>query len=57
LDADDIVQDAVLRAYQAFDSVRGENVKPWLLGRLMKAFTTAMLFTDAMIASPGGAMA
>jgi RNA polymerase sigma-70 factor (ECF subfamily) len=30
-EADDIVQDAMLRAFKAFDSFRGENVKPWLL--------------------------
>jgi RNA polymerase sigma-70 factor (ECF subfamily) len=42
LDADDIVQDAVLRAYQAFDSVRGENVKPWLLTIVRNCFLTAV---------------
>ena len=30
-DADDVVQDAMLRAFKAFDGVRGENVRPWLL--------------------------
>src|SRR5262249_49797816 len=30
-DADDVVQEAMLRAYRAFDSVRGSDVKPWLL--------------------------
>ena len=30
-DADDIVQEAMLRAYRAFDGVRGNEVKPWLL--------------------------
>jgi RNA polymerase sigma-70 factor (ECF subfamily) len=30
-DADDIVQDAMLRAFRAFDGFRGDNVKPWLL--------------------------
>ncbi len=30
-DADDIVQDAMLRAFRGFDSFRGENVRPWLL--------------------------
>jgi RNA polymerase sigma factor (sigma-70 family) len=42
LDADDIVQDAVLRAYLAFDSVRGENVKPWLLTIVRNCFLTAV---------------
>ena len=41
LDADDIVQDAVLRAYQSFDSVRGEDVKPWLLTIVRNCFFTA----------------
>ena len=30
-EADDIVQEAMLRAYRSFDGFRGEAVKPWLL--------------------------
>ncbi len=30
-DADDIVQDAMLRAFRAFDGFRGDNVRGWLL--------------------------
>jgi len=30
-EADDIVQDAMLRAYRSLDGFRGEAVKPWLL--------------------------
>jgi len=30
-DADDIVQDAMLRAFRGFDSFRGEDAKAWLL--------------------------
>ena len=30
-DADDIVQEAMLRAWRAFDGVRGADIKPWLL--------------------------
>jgi RNA polymerase sigma-70 factor (ECF subfamily) len=30
-DADDVVQDAMLRAYRAFDGVRGDNIRVWLL--------------------------
>jgi RNA polymerase sigma factor (sigma-70 family) len=41
LDADDIVQDAVLRAWRAFDSVRGEDMKPWLLAIVRNCFLTA----------------
>jgi len=30
-DAEDVTQEAILRAYQFFDSFRGENAKAWLL--------------------------
>jgi RNA polymerase sigma factor (sigma-70 family) len=30
-DAEDIVQDAFLRAFSAFESFRGDDAKPWLL--------------------------
>lgn len=30
-DAEDIVQDAMLRAFRSFDGFRGENAKAWLL--------------------------
>jgi RNA polymerase sigma-70 factor, ECF subfamily len=30
-DADDIVQDAMLRAFRGFDGFRGGDVRPWLL--------------------------
>jgi RNA polymerase sigma-70 factor (ECF subfamily) len=30
-DADDIVQDAMLRAFRAFDGFRGEDAKAWIL--------------------------
>jgi RNA polymerase sigma-70 factor (ECF subfamily) len=30
-DAEDVVQEALLRAFRAFDGMRGENVKPWLM--------------------------
>jgi RNA polymerase sigma factor (sigma-70 family) len=30
-DASDVVQEAYLRAYQAFDGMRGDNARPWLL--------------------------
>jgi RNA polymerase sigma-70 factor (ECF subfamily) len=42
LDADDILQDAMLRAYRAFDSVRGEDVKPWLLTIVRNCFLTGV---------------
>jgi RNA polymerase sigma-70 factor (ECF subfamily) len=30
-DAEDIVQDAMLRAFSAFDQLRGDDVRPWLM--------------------------
>src|SRR5690242_18009143 len=30
-DADDIVQEAMLRAFRAFGQFRGDNARPWLL--------------------------
>lgn len=30
-DADDIVQEAMLRAFRAFDGFRGSDIRPWLL--------------------------
>jgi RNA polymerase sigma-70 factor (ECF subfamily) len=30
-DAEDVVQDAYLRAFRAFDALAGEDVRPWLL--------------------------
>ena len=41
LEADDIVQDAMMRAFRAFDSFRGDNVKPWLLSIVRNCFLTA----------------
>src|SRR5271163_2750920 len=42
VDADDVVQEAMLRAYRAFDTVRGEDVKPWLLTIVRNCFLTAV---------------
>jgi RNA polymerase sigma-70 factor (ECF subfamily) len=30
-DAEDVVQEAYLRAFRSFDSFRGEDIRPWLL--------------------------
>ena len=38
--ADDIVQDAFLRAFQSFDRYRGENAKAWLLTIVRNCFLT-----------------
>jgi RNA polymerase sigma-70 factor (ECF subfamily) len=40
-DADDIVQDAILRAYRSFEGFRGEDAKPWLLAIVRNCFFTA----------------
>jgi RNA polymerase sigma-70 factor (ECF subfamily) len=36
-EAEDVVQDAYVRAFRAFDSFRGESVKPWLLAIVRNA--------------------
>jgi RNA polymerase sigma-70 factor (ECF subfamily) len=40
-DAQDLVQEAVLRAYRRFDSLRGTDAKPWLLAIVRNCFATA----------------
>ncbi|HSZ74589.1 MAG TPA: sigma-70 family RNA polymerase sigma factor [Rhizomicrobium sp.] len=39
-DAEDIVQDAMLRAYRAFEGFRGENIRPWLLAIVRNCWRT-----------------
>ena len=41
-DADDIVQDAVLRAYRAFDCLRVSDAKGWLLAIVRNCHATAV---------------
>lgn len=41
LEADDIVQEAMLRAYRAFDTLKGQDVKPWLMAIVRNCFLTA----------------
>jgi RNA polymerase sigma factor (sigma-70 family) len=41
-DADDLVQDAILRAYRGFDSLRGSNVKAWLLTIVRNCHSTSL---------------
>jgi RNA polymerase sigma factor (sigma-70 family) len=41
VEADDIVQDAILRAYRGFDGFRGGDAKPWLLAIVRNCFFTA----------------
>jgi RNA polymerase sigma-70 factor (ECF subfamily) len=42
-DADDIVQDAALRAFRAFDSCRGSDPKAWLLTIVRNCHATAVM--------------
>jgi RNA polymerase sigma factor (sigma-70 family) len=39
-DAEDIVQDAMLRAFRAFDGFRGESFRPWLLAIVRNCWRT-----------------
>ncbi len=39
-DAEDIVQEAYLRAFKFFDSFHGEDGRPWLLGIVRNTFNT-----------------
>lgn len=39
-EADDVVQDAMLRAFRAFDGFRGESVRPWLLAIVRNCWRT-----------------
>jgi len=40
-DAEDIVQEAMLRAWRAFDGFRGGDMKPWLLSIVRNCWRTA----------------
>ena len=41
-DADDLVQEAVLRAFRGFDALRGSDVKAWLLTIVRNCHFTAL---------------
>jgi RNA polymerase sigma factor (sigma-70 family) len=41
-DADDIVQEAILRAFRGFDALRGSDVKAWLLTIVKNCHLTAV---------------
>jgi len=41
-DADDVVQEAILRAYRGFDALRGSDVKAWLLTIIRNCHLTAL---------------
>jgi RNA polymerase sigma-70 factor (ECF subfamily) len=41
-DADDVVQEAILRAYRGFDALRGSDVKAWLLTIVRNCHSTSL---------------
>jgi RNA polymerase sigma-70 factor (ECF subfamily) len=41
-DADDVVQEAMLRAFRGFDALRGSDVKAWLLAIVRNCHLTAL---------------
>lgn len=41
-DADDVVQEAILRAFRGFDALRGSDVKAWLLTIVRNCHLTAL---------------
>ena len=41
-DADDLVQEAILRAFRGFDALRGSDVKAWLLAIVRNCHSTAL---------------
>ncbi len=41
-DADDVVQEAILRAFRAFDALRGTDVRAWLLAIVRNCHWTAL---------------
>jgi RNA polymerase sigma factor (sigma-70 family) len=53
-DVDDVVQEAILRAFRAFDTLRGSDVKGWLLTivRNCHATMTAQQLRRAHVALP-----
>lgn len=51
-EADDIVQDAMLRAFRSFDSFRGDNAKPWLLTIVRNCYRSARSVSNRFAALP-----
>jgi RNA polymerase sigma factor (sigma-70 family) len=41
-DADDVAQEAIMRAYRGFDALRGSDVKAWLLTIVRNCHSTAL---------------
>jgi RNA polymerase sigma-70 factor, ECF subfamily len=51
-DAEDVVQEAILRAYRGFDGFRGGDAKPWLLAIIRNCFLTSLAQTRAKLHVP-----
>jgi RNA polymerase sigma-70 factor, ECF subfamily len=51
-EADDIVQEAMLRAFKSFDGFRGEAVKPWLLAIVRNCHLDALARKKRHAAAP-----
>jgi RNA polymerase sigma factor (sigma-70 family) len=51
-EADDIVQDAMLRAFRAFDGFRGGSAKPWLLAIVRNCHVDTMTAKKRYTALP-----
>jgi RNA polymerase sigma-70 factor, ECF subfamily len=51
-DADDVVQEAILRAYRGFDALRGSDAKSWLLTIVRNCHFTAAKQTQRRAAVP-----
>jgi len=54
-EADDIVQEAMLRAFRSFEGFRGEAVRPWLLAIVRNCHRTALEQNKRHAAIPLGA--
>ena len=52
--ADDIVQDAMLRAFRSFDGFRGDAVRPWLLAIVRNCHRSALEQRKRHAATPLG---
>ena len=51
-DAEDLVQEAYLRAFRGFDSLRGSDVKAWLLAIVRNCHATALKQQQRRAAEP-----
>jgi RNA polymerase sigma factor (sigma-70 family) len=51
-DADDVVQEAILRAYRGFDALRGSDVKAWLLTIVRNCHSTALKQRRVLVPLP-----